>query len=64
MIEIFLLLVKKTHKFTWEITIPDSIAENSENMYLVASKYDFISKSSREVDLLRIEITKKLLLLI
>lgn len=40
---------EKINKSTWEITIPDSIALSYVNMFLLASKYDFINNSSKEV---------------
>lgn len=40
---------KKTKKFTWEITIPDSIVRNSENMLLLASPYDPKSNSKKMI---------------
>ncbi len=40
---------KKTKEFTWEITIPDSIVRNSENMLLLASPYDSKSNSKKTI---------------
>jgi hypothetical protein len=40
---------KKIKEFTWEITIPDSIVSNSENMVLLASPYDNKSNSKQMV---------------
>lgn len=37
---------KKKGPFTWEITIPDSIVNNSENMMLKVTDYDSISNST------------------
>lgn len=41
-----LIAGKKTKEFTWEITIPDSIVSDSENMQLLASPYKAASNSS------------------
>jgi len=40
---------KKIKEFTWEITMPDSIVWDYENMELVVSNYDSVSKLSRNV---------------
>lgn len=42
---------KKTKDFTWEITIPDSIVWNSENMVLLASPYNPKNDSRKMVRL-------------
>lgn len=39
----------KTHEFTWEITIPDSIVSTYETMELFVSFYDKASNSQRSV---------------
>jgi len=50
-----LIAGKKTGEFTWEILIPDSIVEDSENMLLKVSENDPVTKSSREVRFLKEE---------
>lgn len=40
---------KKVGDFTWEIILPDSLVEDSENMVLIVTRYDPITNSSRGV---------------
>lgn len=42
-------LGEKIDKYTWRITIPDSIVWNSTNMILKTSKYAYLSNSSKGV---------------
>ena len=44
-----LIAGKKTKEFTWEITIPDTIVWDSENMELLASPYDSKSNSLESI---------------
>lgn len=41
---------KKKGHFTWEITIPDSIVNSSENMSLKVIEYDSISNSTTQIN--------------
>lgn len=40
---------KKKNKFTWEITIPDSIVDNSENMMLKVRDYDPLTNATTNI---------------
>ena len=40
---------KKMNKFTWEITIPDTVVANSEEMQLLASPYDSKNNSLQAI---------------
>lgn len=57
-----LIAGKKTKEFTWEITIPDSIAWDSENMELLASPNNAKSKSSRLIRFITQETGKSTIL--
>lgn len=46
--DIFIVGEKK-QEFTWEITIPDSIVWDSEDMNLRVSKYDFDNHSTKQI---------------
>jgi hypothetical protein len=50
---------KKKGPFTWEIIIPDSIVNNSENMMLKVTDYDSISNSTSYITFFHNKMAKK-----